>query len=216
MADVSSLASRIDAEFSIVKEKVKKLQAGQVEDYEERQQRLKKLDNVFNQLAEVWKPRLDILVKKFGDAVQATPRIVPSTREVTFKFQSRLAHVRLRVSASTDRDVRKVILAYDLEIIPVLMRFNTHAELEFPLDAVDKEAAAKWMDDRLVEFVQTYLSMGENEIYLKEYMVEDPIAHVQFPSMAAGATLEWQGKTYYFIGDETRREFAKKNNIAVD
>ena len=100
---------------------------------------------------------------------------MPSTREATFKFESRQARVSLRLSASTDREVRKVILGYDLEIIPVLMRYDPHAEVEFPLDAVDKEAAAKWIDDRIVEFVRTYLSMGENEIYLKEYMVEDPV-----------------------------------------
>lgn len=55
--------------------------------------------------------------------------------------------------------------------------------------------------------------MGENEIYLKEYMVEDPIAHVRFPSMAAGSTVEWRGKTFYFIGEETRCEFEKQQGI---
>src|SRR5262249_36222300 len=149
----------------------------------------------------------ELLVKKFGDLVQATPRIVPSTREVTFEFQSKLARIRLKFSASTDRDVRKLTLSNDLEIVPVLLRFEPHAELEFPLDKVDKEAVAKWIDDRILEFVRTYLALGDNEVYLKEHMVEDPVAQVRFPNFAAGATLEWQGKTYYFIGEETRREF---------
>ena len=35
------------------------------------------------------------------------------------------------------------------------------------------------------------------------------------PASAAGATLEWQGQKFYFIGEETRREFAEKNKIAV-
>jgi YHS domain-containing protein len=42
-------------------------------------------------------------------------------------------------------------------------------------------------------------------------MVEDPVAQVRFPKFSAGATLEWQGRTYYFIGEETRREFEKQN-----
>src|SRR5262249_39817850 len=100
-------------------------------------------------------------------------------------------------------------------IIPVLIRFNPHAELEFPLDAVDKEAVAKWMDDRIVEFVQTYFSLGENDIYLKDYMVEDPIAHVRFPKFAAAASLEWQAQKHYFISEETRQEFAKRNGITI-
>src|SRR5262249_22797495 len=124
------------------------------------------------------------------------------------------ARVSLKFAAFTDRDVKKLILSYDLEILPVLMTFKNHDEVEFPLNAVDKEAVAKWIDDRIVDFVQTYFSMGENEIYLKDHMVEDPVAHVSFPKYAAATTLEWQGKTYYFIADETRREFEKQAGIA--
>jgi YHS domain-containing protein len=213
MPDISTLASRIEAEFSVVADKVKKFQTEQVEAYQQRQQRLEQLGKVFDEMSGIWRPRLDLLVKKFGDRVQTTPRIVPSTREVTFEFQSRLARVSLKFSASTDRDVQKVILGYHLSIIPVLLRFKPHDEVEFPLGAVDKEAAAKWIDDRIVDFVRTYFAMGENEIYLKDEMVEDPIAHVTFPKMAAATSLQWQGKTFYFIGEETRREFEKQQGI---
>jgi YHS domain-containing protein len=213
MPDINSLASRIDAEFSAVEAKVKKFQAEQVEAHTGRQQRLEQLGKVFDQLRDIWRPRLELLVQKFEGRVQTTPRIVPSTREATFDFQSRLARVRLKFSASTDRDIQKVILSYDLEIIPVLMRFKPHDEVEFPLNAVDEEAIAKWFDDRIVDFLQTYFSMGENEIYLKDQMVEDPIAHVRFPKVAAATTLEWQGQKFYFIGEETRREFEKQKGI---
>jgi len=215
MTDINTLASRIDAEFSAVEQKVKQFRVGQMEEHKQRQKRLEQLGKVFDQLRDIWKPRLELLVKKFGDRVQTKPRIVPSTREVTFDFQSRLAHVRVKFAAYTNRDVDKVILSYDLEIIPVLMRFNPHAEVEFPLNAVDEEAVAKWIDDQIMEFVQTYFSMGENEIYLKDEMVEDPIAHVSFPKVVAAATLEWGGQKFYFISEETRREFAEKNKIAI-
>ena len=213
MPDISNLASRIDAEFSAVEEKVKKFQDEQAEAYKKRQQRLDQLGKVFDQLRDIWSPRLELLVKKFEGRVQATPRVMPSAREATFDFQSRLARVRLKLSAFTDREIQKLILGYDVEIAPVLMRFKHHDEVEFPMDRIDKEAVAKWMDDRIVDFVQTYFSMGENEIYLKDQMVEDPIAHVHFPKVAAATTLEWQGKKFYFIGEETRREFEKQQGI---
>jgi YHS domain-containing protein len=213
MPDINSLARRIDAEFSAVEDKVKKFQTEQVEEHKQREKRLEQLGKVFDQLRELWKPRLEYLVKKFEGSVQATPRIVPTTREATFDFQSRLARVRLKFSATTDREVKKVILSYHLEIVPVLMRYKPHDEVEFRLDAVDQEAAAKWIDDRIVEFVQTYFSMGENEIYLKDQMVEDPIARVSFPKQAAATTLEWKGQKFYFIGEETRREFEKQQGI---
>jgi YHS domain-containing protein len=210
MPDINSLASRIDAEFSAVEGKVKKFQAQQVEEHKQRQKRLEQLGKVFDELRDIWRPRLELLVKKFEGRVQTTPRIQPSTREAIFEFKSNLAYVRLKFSASTDRDIQNVILSYDLEIIPVLMRFQPHAEVEFSLNAVNKVAVAKWVDDRIVEFVQTYFSLGENEIYLKDQMVEDPVAHVRFPKAAAATSLEWQGQKFYFIGEETRREFEKE------
>ncbi len=210
MPDINSLASRIDAEFSAVEDKVKKFQVEQMEGHKDRQKRLEQLAKVFDQLSAIWRPRLELLVKKFGDRVQTKPRITPSTREATFDFQSRVARVCLKFSATTDRDVQKLILGYDLNIIPVLMHFKSHDEVELPLNAIDKDAVAKWIDDRVVEFVQTYFAMGENEIYLKDQMVEDPIAHVRFPKVAAATTLEWQGQKYYFIGEDTRREFEKQ------
>jgi hypothetical protein len=186
-----------------------------VQECRERRKRLGQLDEVFQKLAAAWKPRLDTLLQKFGDRVQVTPQLTPSRREATFEFPSSRGHVRLRFSASTDRDVRKVILSYDLEIIPVFFRYEPHAELELPLDAVDEAAAARWVDDRIIDFVRAYLSMSEDEFYSPEHMVEDPVAHVRFPDFAAGATLEWQGKRYYFIGEETRLEFARQHVIAA-
>jgi YHS domain-containing protein len=215
MPDIKSLVSRVDAEFSALREKHQKAQAEQVQAYKDRQQRLQQLGKVFDQLREIWKPRLEVLVKKFGDEVQVTPRFVPSTREAKFQFQSKLARIDLRLSASTDRDVTRVILSYDLDIIPVLLKYDAHSEAEFPLDGVDPEAVARWVDDRIVSFVQTYLSLHDNEYYLKDEMVEDPVAHVRFPRFAAGATLRRDGNTYYFVGEETRRAFEKQEAAGV-
>jgi YHS domain-containing protein len=216
MTESNTLAGRIDAEFSALEHKIKKAQSEQLDEYKGRQKRLEQLGKVFDELRPVWKPRLELLAKKFGDRVQVTPTVKPSTREAAFEFQSKRGRVRLKFSASTDRDVRKVVLAYDLEILPIFMRYEPHAEVDFPLEAVDQAAAAKWIDDRIVDFVRTYLSMGENEIYMRDRMVEDPITHAAFPDFAAGATLDWQGQKYYFIAEETRREFAEKNKIAIE
>ena len=63
------------------------------------------------------------------------------------------------------------------------------------------------LDERIVAFVRVYLSLYENDYYLKDHMVEDPVAHVRFPKFAAGATSQRDGKTYYFISEATREEF---------
>lgn len=215
MSDVTNLMSRIDAEFSASEKQIKEFQAQKVQEYTGRQERLELFPKACEQLSDIWRPRLEALARKFGDKVQLTPSVTPSERGVTFKFNSPLADIVLRFSVSTDFDVRNLVLDYDLHILPILMKFEPHARAEFPLEAPDAEATARWIDDRIVDFVKTYLSLHKNEYYLKDHMVEDPVAYTRFPKYAAAATLDWLGKKYYFVGEETRQAFAKKNGITL-
>jgi len=215
MADITSLLQRIDAEFNAVDDKVKKNQQENLEDYRQRQKRMEQFAKVVDELKTIWTPRLEALQKRFGDRVKITPRFTPSSREATFEFQSSLARIRLKFSAYADRDVKNINLTSDLDIVPILTQFDAHSELQLPLDAPNKDAVAKWVEDRIVSFVHTYLSMHENNFYMKDHLVEDPITRVQFAKFAAGATLEWKGSTYYFVDDESRKEFIKKNNIST-
>jgi len=210
MADIQDLIARVDLEFSLSDEKIKKFQNEQVEAYRERQKRLEHLGEVFQKLREVWKPRLDVLSQKFGDKVQVKPTFVPSLREAKFEIQSKLADISLKFTASTDANVTEIILSYDLRITPTLMNFESHSELKMPLDKIEPEKVAQWVEDRIISFIRTYQSLQENELYLKDPMVEDPVVGVRFPKFAAGATLDWKGKKLYFVSEETLGEFKKQ------
>jgi YHS domain-containing protein len=94
------------------------------------------------------------------------------------------------------------------------MQFESHSELEMQLDAVDPDAVARWIEDRILSFVNTYIAAHENKYYLKDQMVLDPVTGTEFPKIAAGATLERDGTTYYFISEETRRKFEKRGKPA--
>ncbi|MCI0493137.1 MAG: hypothetical protein L0Z07_09395 [Planctomycetes bacterium] len=203
---------RIDAEFAAADQRVTQLKTQKVEEFQGRQQRLEQFGQILKGLREVWRPRLEALAQKFGERVDVQPHVEPGRRSASFAFQSDLARIDLRFAVAPDPDVRTLVFSYDLEIIPILMKVDSHDETEFPLDAVDKAAIGKWFDDRIVSFVKTYLSLHENQYYLKGHMVEDPIAKVKFPKYAAGATLDVNGKTLYFIDDSTLREFQAKQS----
>ena len=211
MADVATLLNRIDAEFSALDAKIKRAQGEKQDEHKDRQQRLAAFQKEMETLPDVWKPRLEALVQRFGDKAKVTPRLESTSRTVNMHFQSELAKIRLRFSAAIDQDVRHLILIYDLEVLPTLMQIDSHAQAEWPLEAIDRKAIGEWVDDRIVSFVKTYLSLHENEYYLKEHMVSDPVAGVRFPKFAAAAKLDWGGKTYYFIGDDTRRQFEESH-----
>ena len=213
MSNVEGLLSRIDSEFAALDKEIKEFRSEQVHVYEGRQERLEQYRKLCEQLRGVWTPRIEALARRFGDKVKVTPKVTPSLREARLDFSTPLAEIILRFTATTDQEVRHLVLEYDLHILPILMKYEKHAQLELPLDSPSPEAIEKWIDDRIVDFVKTYLSLHRNEFYLKGHLVTDPITGTQFPRYAAAATLEWEGKTYHFIGEETRKAFAEKKGI---
>ncbi len=94
--------------------------------------------------------------------------------------------------------------------MPIYFKFNPHAELEIPLGKVDRAKIEAWLDDRLIEFAQTYITLHFTDQYQKDHMVTDPVANVRFPKAFAQSTFEKAGNTYYFISDQTRREFEQR------
>jgi YHS domain-containing protein len=215
MSDVSVLLERIDAEFSALEGKIKRAQDERLQEHQDRQSRLTKFKQELDSLSEVWRPRLEALIERFGEYVKVAPRLESTSRAATLDFEAELARIHLRLSATTDQDVRNLVLTYDLEILPAVMQFDAYQQAQWPIDAIDRQAITDWVDDRIVSFVKTYLSLHENEAFMKEHMVEDPVARVRFPSYAAAATVDVAGQTYYFIGDETRRAFeAKQQDVS--
>lgn len=207
MQTIHELSERIDAALAGMEAHRRQFQEMETRKYEEWKQRLEQLNAVFDGVRDLLKPHLDMVISRFGDKVTATPTLAQSTRDVVLDFQSPVARIRLRFQATSDRDIRKLILNYDLEIIPILMQFDSHAELEMPLDAIDHEAIVRWANDRILSFVRTYVAIHENQYYLHDQMVTDPVTGTTFPKLAAGATLERDGRTYYFVSETTRREF---------
>lgn len=195
MESTQELAARIDAAFASMAAKRKQFQELETRKYEEWKQRLAKLGMEFDTLRDIFQPRLDLLIEKFRDKVTTTPKPSQSTREILLEFHSEVARVRLRFQGTSDHDIRKLILNYDLEIIPILMQFDSHSTLEMPLDAIDYEAALRWADERILSFVQTYAALHESPYYMRDPMVTDPVSGTTFPKLAAGAQLERECRT---------------------
>ena len=118
MSDVSVLLGRIDAEFSALEGKIKRAQGEKQQEHQERQIRLATFKRELDTLPEVWGPRLEALMARFGDQAEVAPRLESTSRAVTMDFESELARIRLRLSATTDQEIRNLVLNYDLETFP--------------------------------------------------------------------------------------------------
>jgi YHS domain-containing protein len=208
MADISAFVKRLDEQVAQARSRVEEKQSELQQAYEARAERYKTFLRLMQDLQGVAKPRLEKLAEhcKFD----AVPIEDADGKSVTLNFQTPVAKVRLRLWATHDTDVRNLVLVYDLEILPIFIKFNPHAELQIPLDKVDRATVESWLDDRLIEFAQTYATIHFTDQYHKDHMVTDPVANVRFPKVFAQSTLEKGGKTYFFISDQTRREFDQR------
>jgi YHS domain-containing protein len=214
MSDVNDLVARIDGAVTAVRDKAKARQQEELKHFQERQHLLKDYEQVQARIVEVAKPRLQALAKRAGERATVTPSVTESRRSAIFDFRSAKAHITLTFSIAPDRAIKNAVVECDLKVVPVLWKFDKHAEFATPITAPDYTAVAKWLDDRIIGFVELYIQIHESEIYDNAEQAEDPVAKVKFPKFAAGATLDHGGQTYFFIDNTTKAEFAKQKGIA--
>jgi hypothetical protein len=213
MSDVNDLMARIDGAFAAVKDKAKQQQQQELKAFQDRQTLLKEYEKALEQIREVAKPRLEALAKRAGDKAKVTPFVSQSRRTATFEFRSPRAFITLIFSVTPDQHLKNAVVECELRIVPVLWKYDSHSEFRTPIANIDAAGLTKWLDERILGFVNLYIEIHESELFDKSEVVEDPIAKVSFPKFAAGATLEHGGKTIYFIDENTKAEFARQKGI---
>jgi YHS domain-containing protein len=214
MTDVKTLISRIDQELEAEVGRQKADWAERTRVARERGPRLARYDAVAKHVIELVKPRLDAFIERFKAVVKAQPGVREHTRAINLEFTATVAKVTLLFEVFPDADVSHVRLECTQEIIPVLVPYDRQSVLESPLDAVQDDAVVAWFDERVVAFVKAYLALVRQDAdlqqHLKDQLVEDPVARIRFPKYLAASTLERGGRTYYFVDEDTRREFEKQ------
>ena len=164
MSTVNNLLERIDSTIAAAQEKARQQQQPLLQDYAERQKRLERFEETRDQVRAIAKPRLEALARRFGDKVQVTPAICQSRAAVTLEFKSPEAFITLTFFVIPDNDVQNAVVEYDLDVMPVLMMYESHAEFRFPIGKLDAAALEAWLDDWIVKFVEFYVRMHENEV----------------------------------------------------
>jgi YHS domain-containing protein len=214
MTDIHALINRIDQEIAAEAERQKAGWAELQLTNRERGSRLRRYETEAQHVIELLKPRLDAFVERFKGVVRAEPVVREHTRAVNLTFAATVAKVILRFEVFPDQDVKHIRLECTQEILPVLVRYDKQSVLEFPLGGVQDDALVRWFDDRIVAFVKAYVALVRQDAALREQLkdefVEDPVARIRFPKYLAASTLEHDGRTYYFVDEETRREFEKQ------
>jgi YHS domain-containing protein len=214
MTDVNAFINRIDQELEAEVKGQKAAWADVARANRERGPRLQRYDAIAKHVIELLKPRLAAFIERFKAVVKAEPSVREHTRAMNLTFAATVAKVTLRFEVFPDQDLSHVRLECTQEIVPMWVPYDKQSVLELGLDAVQDDPVVQWFDERIVAFVKAYLALVRQDAALKEQLkdqlVEDPVTKIRIPKYLATSTLERDGRTYYFVDEDTRQEFEKQ------
>ena len=158
----------------------------------------------------VIRPRMDELARHFDNAA-----ITERHGDLDFHSVCEFSHTpRFPATVTFDicllpgDDYTALTARYSLEILPVLMEFKRDEERGFPLEDAD-EAMGLWVEEKIVEFVDTYLRLETHPLYQKENIVSDPVCGMQIATTAATSRVVLTGHTFYFCSEVCKEAFLK-------
>ena len=207
MADVDNLRSRIQMMLSSRRTKLAEKQ----QEVEDSMQALGRRQDHFVEVAakifeSIVEPRLKLLEEQLEDASyqrsSETRGIVTLNRERRYA-----ATASLEMEIQCGQETRNLLVNYHLRIIPVLMEYRGQDSLVLPLEAVDDTRVASFVEEKLVECVQSYLRLQDIPAYRKSTSMRDPVCGN--PSDGAISVVH-EGKAYFFCSEICRSRFLKQ------
>ena len=163
-------------------------------------------------LESVIHPRMEELTRHFDNAT-----LMDCHGDTDFHCVCNLTHtprfpatVSLDISLLPGESHKGLKARYDLEILPVLMEYKRDEEMLFPLHDSD-ETIGLWVEEKIVEFIHTYLRLETHPLYQKDNMVSDPVCGMRISATAATIRVEWPGHTIYFCSEVCKEAFLKEH-----
>ncbi len=169
-------------------------------------------------IKDIIQPRMEKVAEHFPNAV--FPVSDPPRRHscvCLFQHTARFpASATLEVGVSRDGQCQTLMVLYSLDILPVFFQFEGKDQLTFPLEQVEEERVAEWVDQKILEFVETYLRLEAIDQYQQENLVTDPVCGMRINKTYAAAQMKYQGQTYYFCLEECKNKFAESPSAYLD
>jgi YHS domain-containing protein len=157
----------------------------------------------------VVKPRLDALAAQFPSARTMTDEqgrwyacwLASSDRfPVTAKVEFVVEH---------DPSVAHLYVRYEAYLMPVFFQFQPHDKLTMPLDQVDQNRVVQWVEERIFEFLETYLRHDRGTDDLED-TVTDPVCGMRLRRSDAREQADYRGHAYFFCSQECREKFERR------
>lgn len=210
MNETSSLADQIREKLSVVEARRGEQQASLSAEMTSRQERVDR----FNAAARRWmetaiEPRMQQLAGCFANARLCAPDAnrpfhCACAFDHTHEFP---ATASVELAVFPDTSLENVVVAYSVEILPILFQFEKKDQLTVPLTDAADATVCEWVERKLLAFVDAYLQLPEAEHYQRDNLVIDPVCGMRINKQFAAANVERRGQTYYFCVEDCRRKF---------
>jgi YHS domain-containing protein len=157
-------------------------------------------------------PRMEELARHFDNAKVELLHVAADYNCVCeFAHTPRFpATVRLGIALLPLND-ESLTARFDLSILPVLMEYTRNAEEIFPIGG-NEDSLAGWVEDRILDFLDTYLRLETHPLYQKDNTVIDIVCGMHIPSTSAPCSVEQHGRTFYFCSEHCKEAFVKGSN----
>ena len=119
------------------------------------------------------------------------------------------ATAKLELAVSRDGECETLLILCNLDILPVFFQFQGSDQLAMPLAQCDEKKIADWVDQKIVDFVDTYLRLETVDQYQADNLVNDPVCGMRVNKAFAAAKMKYKGATYYFCLGDCQKKFAQ-------
>lgn len=163
-------------------------------------------------LTSVIEPRMRELTRHFDNSTLEKPGQVAGFQSgCVFSPTDRFpAKVILKLSITSSEYFEHMELHYSLGISPALLKFKRYDSQAFNLESPTcEEEICRWVEVKILDFIETYLQLETHPEYQKDRFVVDPVCDMRFPVAQAAAMVEKDGRAIYFCSEACREEFLK-------
>lgn len=173
----------------------------------------------------VLRPRVDALARPFAHAHvdDGDTTVGVHARLVLDRTDQFPVTATLTAGALLDADRALVRLFTKTELVPLLIAAEPHAWRDVPLDTAvsaargtpgdvavrEWDAAVRWLDERLLAFLRTYLDTASDPHYQQMSTHVDPVCGMTIHAGTVATHHTVRGHPYYFCSAACAEQFAR-------
>jgi YHS domain-containing protein len=211
MSELNELEQRIKEKFGEHQANLKRRNHSMAESMKRVDERFERCTTLADELVHsVLRPRMKKLAEFFPNAKVEESEQVGSHQSVCrFTHSERFpATARLEIGFGADRDNANFEIHYCLQILPIFFDFPKEDSTRIPLDQVNADKVGKWIEQKIGDFLDSYLKIETVEQYQSNNLATDPVCGMAVNRYHAPAQMDHEGMTYYFCVEDCRRKFA--------